>query len=127
MNVTGTTCFSKCFLFHVITERQFFIKVPYYPSVLFNCHVLAFFETNDLKVCILYFFYPEQLSTVNNKVPNELLVYHEALIYLSFLLPHFFTIKCFEKNLENLWKHVFFLPQEALFISSFVKLKSHST
>ena len=45
----GTTLFNKCFLFHVITERQFLIKVYRYPEILFNRHVLAFFERSDLE------------------------------------------------------------------------------
>ena len=39
----------NAFLFHGITGRLFFIKVCCYPEVLFNCHVLAFFKTNDSK------------------------------------------------------------------------------
>ena len=46
-------------LLHVITGRYcFFIKIYRYHVVLFNTHVLAFFETSDLKeVCV--FLSPE--------------------------------------------------------------------
>ena len=37
-------------------KTSIFIKVYYYAEVLFNRHILAFFETNDLKeVRILLF------------------------------------------------------------------------
>ena len=46
----------RYFSFHVIAGKHgFFFKVSRYPESLFNRHVLAFFETSDLKeVCILF-------------------------------------------------------------------------
>ena len=54
-------------------KTLFFIKIYRYPEVLFNGHVLAFFEASDLKeVRILFFISTIPLTelkyNVNNKV-----------------------------------------------------------
>ena len=52
MYVEDTTCFDECFLFHVVTERDFLQKLV---GDSFNRHIVAFFEKSVLKeVCILY-------------------------------------------------------------------------
>ena len=54
--IIGKTCFEECFLFHVITGRDyFFTQIQRYPEVWCSRQVAAFFETSVLKdICILH-------------------------------------------------------------------------
>ena len=90
MYLIGTTCFDKGFLFHVITGRQsFFTKVYGYHDVLFNSHVLGFYENSDLKEFrISAFFISVMADNANNKMKtsevdfqNKALVYHICQIF----------------------------------------------
>ena len=54
-------------------KKWFPINVYRYPKVLFNCHVLAFFETRDLKTVlylkfVFYFLFPELQCNANTNV-----------------------------------------------------------
>ena len=90
-------------IFFILGDRkQFFVKVYLYPEVLFNCRVLAVFETSELKEFrILYF-----ISRITEQCSwqNEPLLYHEALIHLLNFLHYF---QFFFINEMFLWKHVF--------------------
>ena len=73
MYAIGTTSLDKCYLFCVITGRHSdsngtrshnhlvrkrtpnHLAKLVYPEVLLNRHIIAFFETSDLKVRILFF------------------------------------------------------------------------
>ena len=52
--VTVTTCFDECFLFYVITGRQYFSWKINITLRFFKHHIAAFLEAHVLKVCILW-------------------------------------------------------------------------
>ena len=56
--IIDITCFNKCFLFHVITWRQYFLCKLIVPQWFWcNRHVAAFFKTSVLKKSIFYIRY----------------------------------------------------------------------
>ena len=57
MYVIGTSFFGKSFLLYVITKRHCFKKPYCYPELLFNPHVVAFFEADVLKEIRTSFFF----------------------------------------------------------------------
>ena len=75
------------FLIHVITGRHSFYKRLFLSDVFFNRHVLAFFESGDLKEV--------RILPLNNDVmlmPRfqiECIVHHNTLYLLNFLFPRF--------------------------------------
>ena len=65
VHVTATTCFDKCFLFHVIHERHSFLL-----NFIVTLRVLAFFATYDLKEVRILLFYLQNNSLMLIAVPK---------------------------------------------------------
>ena len=68
VNVIMTTCFDKCFLFHVITGRHcFFIKVYPYSEVFSASGFLCSLKQVIWKKSVLYFLSPQCNANTKRK------------------------------------------------------------
>ena len=59
---------------------KFFVKIYRYLEVLFNHHVLAFWERRYLKEACIFFYLKNNSVMLEPKFQNEPLVHHEVLI-----------------------------------------------
>ena len=91
--VIDTTCFGKSLLFQDI----FFYKRFLIPWGLFNRHVLALFETSDLKEVLVSFFYLHNTSTVliNTKIKSSKIKFLYIVIVKFFVLLLIFDAPLF--------------------------------
>ena len=103
MYVIGKSFFGKSFLLYVITKRHCFKKPYCYPELLFNPHVVAFFEADVLKEIRTSFFLSSTITVqCNTKVPK----WSPCISYLLQFSLRAYKSNVF-KNSKPYWKHVF--------------------
>ena len=79
-------------------KTLFIIKVHHYPELLFDLHVLAFFETSEMKEVHISFFI-STLTVKCQKSKLKLTLRHTCVTFYS--STFFFTSKVFLKTLSG--------------------------
>ena len=79
------------------------MKIYRYTKIPFNCHLVAFFETSDLKDIHIFYFYLQS----NGAMPilkfqsESLVLFHQALKYLLNLLE--FKSSLMRAKVQSTW------------------------
>ena len=97
--------FDKCFLFHVITEKQLFVKVPLLWD-FFNRHNIAFLESILKEVRILRYL-NNTSAVLISKFQNKAILYTQKQPLEVFCKKVFFKIS--QNSQENTCAKVSFL------------------